>query len=184
MSSLNKPTSAADLAEYEALSGLTTSAFKSSEPTRWERKKNEKANQTLSQRGNNLSTNTLGSASKRTRDTLGPSCNDRFIPNRAAMDMVNASASIFSNENPNDDVEIGSHADKLKKVLFGDSASSNSSRILSLRESAPLPEVNFEQNRLTPEKRTTGCYMIFSCFFGLLQLLILFYFVVLRLRPR
>jgi hypothetical protein len=142
MSSLNKPTSAADLAEYEALSGLTTSAFKSSEPSRWERKKNEKANQTLSQRGNNLSAANLGSASKRARDTLGPSCNDRFIPNRAAMDMANASASMLSNENPNDDVEIGSHADKLKKALFGDSASSNSSRILSLRESAPLPEVN------------------------------------------
>jgi hypothetical protein len=55
---------------------------------------------------------------------------------------------MFTNENPNDNVEIGSHADKLKKALFGDSASSNTPRILSLRESAPVPEVKSFSNRI------------------------------------
>lgn len=38
MSSFNKPTCAADLAEFEALAGLTTADVKSNGMTRWERK--------------------------------------------------------------------------------------------------------------------------------------------------
>ena len=68
MSSFNKPTSAADLAEFEALAGLATAAVKPTGMARWERKK-----AALKSTNTSGTTNTPSKRPRSETDTCTPS---------------------------------------------------------------------------------------------------------------
>jgi hypothetical protein len=129
MSSFNKPTSAADLAEFEALAGLTTTSLKPSGTSRWERKK---AALTSSS-----SSNTPSKRSRTGMDSTTPSKiklssqSDRFIPNRSSMDMDNA----FGAEN--DMSEQSDYQKMLEAELCGDS---RDHRVLAFKNKAPVAD--------------------------------------------
>jgi hypothetical protein len=130
MSSFNKPTSAADLAEFEALAGLTTTSLKPSGTSRWERKK---AALTSSS-----SSNTPSKRSRTGMDSTTPSKiklssqSDRFIPNRSSMDMDNA----FGAENDMSS-EQSDYQKMLEAELCGDS---RDHRVLAFKNKAPVAD--------------------------------------------
>jgi cell division cycle protein 20 (cofactor of APC complex) len=160
MSTFTKPTSAADLAEFEALAGLATSAVK---PTaglaRWERKK-----------ASGLKQYSGGSSSDQSVKQ------DRFIPNRGTTDMVNAGASLFGADNAALAAagaaggENSDYRSMLEKSLLGTSSSSASSssmnepseyRVLSFKDKAPVSaetsvrqEVLYSSNKACADKPT------------------------------
>jgi hypothetical protein len=145
-----KPTSAADLAEFEALAGLATSAVNTSGLARWERKKAA------------LKTNN-GTPSKRARenDSASPAKMDRFIPNRPGTEKA-AGANLFGSENNCGD--SSNYQKMLETGLLGGS-SSNDYRVLSFRDKAPVAqEVRQVQFYIFQNAMTPPHYTLLPCF--------------------
>jgi cell division cycle protein 20 (cofactor of APC complex) len=130
MSSFNKPISGADLAEFEALAGLTTADVKCG-TSRWERKK-------AALKATNGST-----PSKRSRsetESCSPSkASDRFIPHRPAMDMASAGANLFGSEN-SADAKASEYHKMLETGLLSQGDAPREHRVLAFRAKPPVAE--------------------------------------------
>ena len=132
--SFNKPTSAADLAEFEALAGLTTADIKNTGTSRWERKK--------AALKNSMVTNTT--PSKRARQEDASSCTpsksanggDRFIPHRSSMDMN------FADDGENSNTQVASEYRKMLASGLGlrNGEDARDHRVLAFKQKAPVAD--------------------------------------------
>jgi hypothetical protein len=148
MSTFNKPTTAADLAEFEQLASLTTAGVKPTGTSRWERKQAALQKSAVSSNANNTpSKRQRASGAEESTPSKIAASSDRFIPNRSNMDMINSGAALFAGaENAGADGEKTSdYASMLEKALGGGGGlrsedNPRESRILSFKNKAPVSE--------------------------------------------
>ena len=148
MATFHKPTTAADLAELKQLASLTTAGVKPSGTSRWERKQAALQKSSAASAGTNTPSKRQRTAgAEESTPSKVAASSDRFIPNRANMDMVNAGAALFSGaENAGADGDKTSdYARMLEKALGGGGGlrsedNPGESRILSFKNKAPVSE--------------------------------------------
>jgi len=147
MSTSNKPTTAADLAEFEQLASLTTAGVKPTGTSRWERKQAALQKSAVSSNTNTPSKRQRASGAEECTPSKIAASSDRFIPNRSNMDMINSGAALFAGaENAGAEGEKTSdYASMLEKALGGGGGlrsedNPRESRILSFKNKAPVSE--------------------------------------------
>lgn len=142
-SSNNKPTSAADLAEFEALAGLTTTSLKSTGTSRWERKrtalnKTSLSSQNTPSKKSRTSTESASSPSKHQAD--------RFIPSRSSSS-GEIESSLLANSSDNntsrgaaEQNDQSEYQKMLEAELCGDH---RDHRVLTFKNRAPMADQVF-----------------------------------------
>jgi cell division cycle protein 20 (cofactor of APC complex) len=138
MASFNKPTSAADLAEFEALAGLTTSSLKPSGTSRWERKKAALKNSTSSNTPSKRSRSALESNTPSKQSSQA----DRFIPHRPSMDLDQAGI-VLGSENA-----VDREQSEYQKMLENELCDGREHRVLSFKNKAPVADASAQRREV------------------------------------